>query len=213
MFSCRYCGRANDNAYRNPVSGVTTASPTLVSTNQQGCTSAKVSAQHGHTSAEPEDRAASLCEDDADRLDRVCPSLQVKLKAPQSSEPHDERTSSLQTDKGWIDDVAADHTAFMIRHSCDKPTAVIIEDIRQAEMQLSGIGYTCERITHNELMATSGTEYLGKLLKGEYSLLWISTPNDWFVRTPNKRTTPHWERILHWLNICLLYTSPSPRDS
>ena len=60
-------------------------------------------------------------------------------------------------------------------------------------------GYLCDRITHQEVMAHSGTKFLGNLVAGDYSLLWISTPSDWYMRTPGKRAGPHWERIRNWL--------------
>ena len=61
---------------------------------------------------------------------------------------------------------------------------LVIEDIREACIELRQRGYVCARITHNELMASTGQEYTGKLIKGEYKLLWIATPSDWYVRTP-----------------------------
>ena len=80
--------------------------------------------------------------------------------------------------------------------------ALIVEDIREAEIELKEKGYECDRITHNELLSSSGAEYTGKLLKGDYSLLWISTPNDWYVRA--KKTTSHWQRLHHWIQKAML---------
>ena len=77
--------------------------------------------------------------------------------------------------------------------------ALIVEDIRESDIELRKHGYECDRITHNELLSSAGTEYTGKLLKGDYSLLWISTPNDWYVRTPTKKANAHWKRIQHWI--------------
>jgi hypothetical protein len=77
--------------------------------------------------------------------------------------------------------------------------ALVVEDLREACIVLKDHGYECERLTHNELMASSGEEYLGKLLSGEYSMLWIATPADWYVRTPGKRAGPHWKRVLNWM--------------
>ena len=48
-------------------------------------------------------------------------------------------------------------------------------------------------------MTSSGTHYLGTLLSGDYQLLWVSTPADWYVRTPGKRAGPHWNRIRNLL--------------
>ncbi len=54
--------------------------------------------------------------------------------------------------------------------------ALIIEDTRESEIE--------------ELLSLAGTEYTGKLIKGDYSLLWISTPNDW-------------QRLLKWIRKAL----------
>ena len=53
---------------------------------------------------------------------------------------------------------------------------LIVEDLREACSVLKVHGHDCDRITHNELMASPGEEYLGKLLRGEYGLLWIAAP-------------------------------------
>ena len=63
-------------------------------------------------------------------------------------------------------------------------SALVIEDIREACIELRQRGYVCDSITHNELMASTGQEYTGNLIKGDYKLLWIATPSDWYVRTP-----------------------------
>eukprot|EP00975_Prorocentrum_lima_P023300 4898730-Prorocentrum_lima.AAC.1 len=83
--------------------------------------------------------------------------------------------------------------------ACVSARALVVEDMREACVELRNAGYQCDRITHNELMASTGQEYTASLLKGEYSILWISTPSDWYVRTPGKRTNPHWQRIQHWM--------------
>ena len=66
-------------------------------------------------------------------------------------------------------------------------------------MHLKTKGYECDRITHNELLSSAGTEYTGKLISGLYSLLWIATPSDWHIRTPTKKTTTHWQTVQRWL--------------
>eukprot|EP00959_Pyramimonas_sp_CCMP1952_P151290 3165655-Pyramimonas_sp.AAC.1 len=43
-------------------------------------------------------------------------------------------------------------------------------------------------------MTTVGTDYLGVVISGDYTLIWIRTPGDWHVRTPEKRVAPHWSR-------------------
>ena len=35
-------------------------------------------------------------------------------------------------------------------------------------------------------------------------MLWISTPNDWHVRTSTTKTTAHWQRIQHWIKKAVL---------
>ena len=80
-----------------------------------------------------------------------------------------------------------------VHSSAHKAQALVIEDIGEASQELVRHGYECQRITHNELMSLVGEEYTGRLLRGEYALLWISTPADWYIRTPNKRSNPHWQ--------------------
>ena len=75
-------------------------------------------------------------------------------------------------------------------------TAIIIEDLRGAAEELKCRRYDVERITHNELMASTGEVYNARLSRGDYDLLWIATPGDWYVRTPDNRCNPHWQRIL-----------------
>ena len=75
---------------------------------------------------------------------------------------------------------------------------LILEDISEATVQLREKGYECD-LTHSELLSSSGTEHTGKVFKGDYSLLWIRSPDDWHVRTVIKKTTAHWQRIRHWV--------------
>eukprot|EP00959_Pyramimonas_sp_CCMP1952_P278080 5813201-Pyramimonas_sp.AAC.1 len=44
-------------------------------------------------------------------------------------------------------------------------------------------------------MTTTGTQYLGALLSGDYQLLWVATPADWHVRLPWKWAGPRCQRI------------------
>eukprot|EP00959_Pyramimonas_sp_CCMP1952_P108782 2274633-Pyramimonas_sp.AAC.1 len=44
-------------------------------------------------------------------------------------------------------------------------------------------------------MTSTGTQYLGALLSGDYQLLWVATPADWHARLPGKRAGPHCQRI------------------
>ena len=86
-----------------------------------------------------------------------------------------------------------------VRGNVHSGKALIVEDIREVVTLLTDKGMMCERITHNELLSSAGTDYTGKLINGEYSMLWISTPNDWFVRTPSKKATTHWKRLQNWI--------------
>ena len=85
------------------------------------------------------------------------------------------------------------------RRPAGRGSALIVEDVRIAEEHLIKHGYATSRLTHNELMALGGTEYFNRLLKGEYNLLWISTPADWYVRHDNTRANAHWQRVANWL--------------
>eukprot|EP00959_Pyramimonas_sp_CCMP1952_P066918 1397347-Pyramimonas_sp.AAC.1 len=73
--------------------------------------------------------------------------------------------------------------------------AFVIEDIRTPCAELRTRGYMCDRITHAEVMTSTGTQHLGALLLGDYQLLWVATPADWCVRLPGKRAGPHYQRI------------------
>ena len=77
--------------------------------------------------------------------------------------------------------------------------ALVVEDFREVEIELRKRNYECDRLTHNELLSSSGTEYTGKLLKGDYSLVWITTPNDWQCRTPAAKKNAHWQRGQLWI--------------
>eukprot|EP00959_Pyramimonas_sp_CCMP1952_P397213 8322750-Pyramimonas_sp.AAC.1 len=46
-----------------------------------------------------------------------------------------------------------------------------------------------------KLMTIVGTDYLVAVISGDYILIWVSTPGDWYVRTPRERVAPHWSRI------------------
>eukprot|EP00959_Pyramimonas_sp_CCMP1952_P135963 2844488-Pyramimonas_sp.AAC.1 len=48
-------------------------------------------------------------------------------------------------------------------------------------------------------MTTVRADYLGAVISGDYNLIWVSTPSDWYVRTPGKRVAPHWSRIQNLL--------------
>ena len=85
------------------------------------------------------------------------------------------------------------------KETCRGKRTFVIEDTREACADLRTRGYICDRISHNELMTSVGTGYLGAVLSGDYALIWISTPADWYVRTPGKRIAPHWACIQNLL--------------
>eukprot|EP00959_Pyramimonas_sp_CCMP1952_P229386 4796228-Pyramimonas_sp.AAC.1 len=53
----------------------------------------------------------------------------------------------------------------------------------------------CDRITHAEVVTSTGTQHLGALPSGDYQLLWVATPADWHVGLLGKRAGPHCQRI------------------
>ena len=65
-------------------------------------------------------------------------------------------------------------------------------------------GFICDRLTHNDLLSTAGQEQTGKLIRGDYIVLWISSPDDWHARTTNKKTSGHWRRIQNWMEKAIL---------
>ena len=77
--------------------------------------------------------------------------------------------------------------------------ALVIEDQRMACADLRHRGFLRDRITHQEVLAHTGTQFLGNLLSGDYQLLWVSTPAAWHIKTPGKRAGPHWDRIRNYL--------------
>eukprot|EP00959_Pyramimonas_sp_CCMP1952_P133229 2785354-Pyramimonas_sp.AAC.1 len=44
-------------------------------------------------------------------------------------------------------------------------------------------------------MTSTCTQYLGGILLGDYRLLWVATPADWYVRLPGERAGPRYQRI------------------
>eukprot|EP00959_Pyramimonas_sp_CCMP1952_P170634 3565813-Pyramimonas_sp.AAC.2 len=44
-------------------------------------------------------------------------------------------------------------------------------------------------------MTSTGTQYLGASLSGDYQLLRVATPADWHVGLPGKRAGPRYQRI------------------
>eukprot|EP00959_Pyramimonas_sp_CCMP1952_P308396 6454102-Pyramimonas_sp.AAC.1 len=67
--------------------------------------------------------------------------------------------------------------------------------MRTACAELRARGYMCDRIAHTEVMTSTGTQYIGALLPGDYQVLWVATPADWHVRLPGERAGPDCQRI------------------
>ena len=76
---------------------------------------------------------------------------------------------------------------------------MVLEDVREASGILSENGYAVTRLTHAELLSASGDITLGKLLNGEFSMLWIMTPIDWSVKPRERRTSTLYTRIANWI--------------
>ena len=74
------------------------------------------------------------------------------------------------------------------RHGRAGKKVLVVEDVRLAEKEFVRHGYECIRITHDEVTGTAGTDSTSKLLKGDFNVLWISTPSDWRVRTRKAST-------------------------
>ena len=93
------------------------------------------------------------------------------------------------------------------RSGAFRSKALITGDIRTASAELSSRGYLCDRITHDEVMASTGTQYLGNLLARDYHMLRVATPTDWYVRLPGKNGPAHamikygilWLRHVHYV--------------
>jgi hypothetical protein len=73
--------------------------------------------------------------------------------------------------------------------------ALIVEDAREVEPELRQRGYQCDRITHVDLLSSAGTEYFAKLAKGDYAVLWITTPNDWHLKSSVTKISRHWQKV------------------
>ena len=82
------------------------------------------------------------------------------------------------------------------KHGYAGRKALVVEDVRLREKELVRDGYECSRITHGEATGNAGTESTSKLFKGDYNILWISTPNDWRVRT--RKAIPLCSQLASW---------------
>eukprot|EP00959_Pyramimonas_sp_CCMP1952_P324072 6782486-Pyramimonas_sp.AAC.1 len=43
-------------------------------------------------------------------------------------------------------------------------------------------------------MASMGMQYLGGTVSGDFALLWVATPADWYARLPDRRARPPYEK-------------------
>ena len=76
---------------------------------------------------------------------------------------------------------------------------MVVEDVREATGVLTDNGYDVTRLTYAEVMSTGGDEIVGRLITGEFGLLWCQTRAVWFVRPPNKRAGVLYKRIGSWI--------------
>ena len=69
--------------------------------------------------------------------------------------------------------------------------ALVIEDVRSAEMYLNARHYDCDRMTHSEALS-SNHAITEKLRNREYLVLWI-TPAEWHYKHKRTRSSQHHE--------------------
>ena len=87
----------------------------------------------------------------------------------------------------------------LTNNTTKQPKALVVEDVREACVALRAHNYDCDRITHAEVLSHTGESYFRDILEKNYDLLWISTPSDWHVRTPTKKTKTYWKRLQTWI--------------
>ena len=75
---------------------------------------------------------------------------------------------------------------------------LIVDDSKMTEDALRPT-FNCDRISHMELITSSGTEYTGKILRGDFHLLWIVSPLNWYARIPTQKSLSHWQRVILWI--------------
>ena len=94
------------------------------------------------------------------------------------------------------------------------PKALVVEDIRLADIELPKYGVECTRITHPEFQGSAGQREFENLCKGSYSILWITTPKDYHIQP--KRSIAHGQKVVSFITkaaalmmLIILYGPPS----
>ena len=85
--------------------------------------------------------------------------------------------------------------------STQNQAALVVEDIRLVCAVLRECGFTCDRLTHLELLSAPGDLYLQKLVQANYSLVWFTVPDMGLLKrtTVAQRHLAHATRLIGWL--------------
>ena len=78
---------------------------------------------------------------------------------------------------------------------------VIVEDVRSAEVYLKKQNIDCDRLTHTEALS-SNQEITRQLRNEEYTVLWISSPEDWHCK--HQKSTPKMRNLSKWIKLAVL---------
>ena len=76
---------------------------------------------------------------------------------------------------------------------------LVLEDVHETTDVLMENGYAVTRITYAELMSSNGDDILGRLITGEFSIVWCQTPIDWYVKPRERRTDVLYKRVAAWI--------------
>ena len=63
--------------------------------------------------------------------------------------------------------------------------------------------WNTQRITHSELLTSTGSIIAQQLSHGRYTMVWITTPTDWHIKVPKRLQSRHWERLQAFVAKCL----------
>ena len=75
-----------------------------------------------------------------------------------------------------------------------------MEDVRSAEVYLKKQNIDCDRLTHTEALSNNH-EITKKLRDEEYTVLWISTPEDWHCK--QQKSTPKMRNLAKWIKMAI----------
>ena len=97
--------------------------------------------------------------------------------------------------------VAATLSTEALPGSAETYSALVVEDIRLVCAVLRECGFTCDRLTHLELLSAAGDFYLQRLVQANYSLLWLTVPDIGLLKrtTVGQRHLAHASRLIGWL--------------